>query len=84
VNLQRESLFCDVREWVISAVLSARQPLPLFPPDSRRIAVSQQMTFRAQKQSRLFNYSLVDVPTGKISWKTAPCAYPGDADSDPP
>ena len=32
VNLQRESLFCDVREWVISAVLSARQPLPLFPP----------------------------------------------------
>ena len=55
-----------------------------FPPDSRRIAVSQQMTFRAQKQSRLFDYSLVDVPTGKISWKTAPCAYPGDADSDPP
>ena len=36
-----------------------------FPPDSRRIAVSQQMTFRAQKQSRLFDYSLVDVPTGK-------------------
>jgi hypothetical protein len=37
-----------------------------------------------QKQSRLFDYSPVDLPIGKMSWKTAPCACPGDADSVPP
>jgi hypothetical protein len=39
---------------LISDVLSARQPLPLCPnahPDFRRIAVSQQTTFRANNGS---------------------------------
>jgi hypothetical protein len=36
------------------------------------------MSALGQKQSRLFDYSPVDLPIGKMSWKTAPCAFPGD------
>jgi hypothetical protein len=53
-------------------------------PHKQTFIYTTAMSTLAQKQSRLFDYLPVDLPIGKMSWKTAPCACPGDADSAPP